>query len=400
MSKYTNLNTNLNLTSKEETMLELWKKWSMRVDGKEGTALRAAQEKDAIRNAINEYVSIREQASRDTYWGKVADTEELKAQTTGDDDKPNPIWDKEELTDEEITLMEYYVQYTKWLENHPLTHKWNQLKAARAQAWSIFLEEVDTNWLRVTRYEEKLNTRLYLMELEGKTPTPESWDKAMSHLSKLKDDVVKFYENKDGILCVDYRGYQGPTWTSRRNHITFPLFQAAQSATKAAAQFWETKEGKELTKLKEERAATWWLIEKTGLNTRFRELNQLVNSELNLNFTWGEVSEDADNPTLKQADRGYDVPSDLWYVLAGAPIPEEHYHICTYSEGDKTPTTQEALDEYYKAERSKEDAIMEEIDTLILEESWTLEEEEHYQQSMMDFDPGEDDNGSELEFFS
>lgn len=371
MSKFRNINIPLNLTGKEETLLELYRQWN----------IRCYTQDDAVREAMREYVRIKEQWSRDEYWERVHNSELEKGDTADLDRDPIPIYDREELSLEEAAFLEYYINYTKWLEGHPLTHKWDSLRAARAEAWSDFLEEVDTNWLRVIRYEEKLNHRLYLMEREGKTPTPESWAKAMAHLSKLRADVVRFYTDSQGNERVDYRGFQGDTWTSRRNRVTFPLFQRAQAATKAAADFWKTPEGEKLTSLKERRAQIWKRICELGLQTRFTELNQLINNEINLNLIWGEVTEDVDSFGTSQQDRTQDVDPKLWWQIAGLPT-EDHYHVCIYETGGKAPTSQDALDEYYTSAREEEDMIAQEIDNLIVEGSWSLEEEEAYLESL------------------
>lgn len=301
--------------------------------------------------------------------------EKVAAYTAGDNDPRAEYHVREELSDEDLILLEMRRQLTEFIDNSDEEKKYQELRTLKQNMWSFYQEEMDFNWLEVDVFEDKLERRLIQLEAKGEQPTEEQWEQAMKMLKIRKDRVVKYYESPSGEMKVDFRGFQGFSWMASRNMQTYPLMLKAQQATQDVRDFWQSEEGKRLTEWKDQLAIVWDKLRERDLIGRDWELDVLLNEALDPYWIRLSASRfDIDKIEPSESDKAFDLPKGFYLQLEGLPSGDEYLEILSYSVSSsrKQASEEEVTAWFKKRHEAQAQGYLQELidmDRQILEDS-------------------------------
>jgi hypothetical protein len=205
-----------------------------------------------------------------------------------DDSHSEPLLqqDFEKCLDLATPLIEQYFSVSRLLDKAVNEFGWAALNAAKADAWSIFNEEMEWNWTGVDAFDAKADKRLTELGLQNKAPTSDQWRK----FSEMRTRLVR----------------QAEQLQETRRKYTYGFYQKAMRLTEECREFWKTPKGKAINVIRDDRKRLYSRMvepdERTGLvawdfiPSYFRNLEE----ELTPYFTNGDV-EAVDNPEVVAA---------------------------------------------------------------------------------------------------
>lgn len=219
------------------------------------------------------------------------------------DDEREELKARNEITDEQINALDLYYEL-KWArDKHPLTKKWEHIRYLRNTWRSQAIEDGETVWLPVDRYDRKVSERLNILGARGEEPTDEQWVKAMSKRSALLELCARSYQCKHtGEMKYDYRGYQGQTRLTRLNDKVSKSWNRYFYWKKVCQNFWSSDEGQELNEIRAQVTEAWNRVEALGADRMRSQYWAIRRSTIDLNSIWGQVSERDPRDPKKEID--------------------------------------------------------------------------------------------------
>lgn len=216
------------------------------------------------------------------------------------DDVSTPM----ELTNTDIEALDYYYKVKHLKNNHPLTKKWAHIKYMRDIWLSQAIEETEWVYLPVDAWDHMISLRLAVLEIAGKEPTDEQWEKAMEIRSKRMKGVVNTYVcKKTGMIKNDWRGVQGPTRLSRCNDRVNAAWNHWTYWKDQGQKFWDGEDGYKFDILRAQVTEAWKMVERCGADHK-RSLYWKLrrDADVNLNNIYGIIDDDCDNPVATKRD--------------------------------------------------------------------------------------------------
>lgn len=191
--------------------------------------------------------------------------------------------DFERRLEDAIPHLDHYFHLSKELDKAVQELGWGELAAARQNAWSYWIEEMETNWLKLDLFDGKVDQRLIFLRASGKPVSPEQWSKLGIIRVKLEKECLQTQE--------------------KRKEYTCNLYRKALRLRDECRAFWQTENGRTITSLRDARREAYSQLVKDGhWDCRFAYF-QLIEEEVNPYFTSGNDNEDVDDPVKVAAQK-------------------------------------------------------------------------------------------------
>jgi hypothetical protein len=184
--------------------------------------------------------------------------------------------DHERRLAEAIDALDEYFNLSQALDQACDRLGWSELSAAKDMAWSIFKEEMDTNYMALDKFDTKADKRLTALAAQGEEPKPEQWNKFLTVRSKLLR--------------------QAKATEQRRFDYTHKFYDRARGLNAECKRFWKSENGKVINGLIAQRRQLYADLVKNDQWKYVAEYWKLRNEEISRSYLSTNDNAGVDDP--------------------------------------------------------------------------------------------------------